>query len=101
MEKYIFKSSGFYLGFISNSFIFSQNGVYLGWIDENKYVWDKDGKYRGSLSVIESHQYVLRYQYTIPPIPRAPKAPSPTPTIPPPMSNIAPVVLPIGFEDAF
>lgn len=101
MNKYIFKSSGNYLGFISGNFIFSRDGVYLGWVDENKYVWDTNGRYRGRLSAVGEFEYILRQQYTMPPVPRAPKATPPSPAIPPPVPNIPSINLQIGIEDGF
>ena len=101
MDKYIFKSSGNYLGFITNNFIFSRDGVYLGWVDENKYVWDTSGRYKGGLSTIGEYEYIVRHQYTMSPVPRAPKITPPTPAIPPPVPNIPPINLQIGFEDGF
>lgn len=94
----IFKSNGQYLGFISNGYFFSRDGAYLGWI-EGKFVWDKDGKFRGVLT--EDGRYILKNIYTVSPVPRVPRPMPATPPLPPPPPNIGPIVLHIGYVDAF
>ena len=96
--KFIFKSSGQYLGSIVNDYLFSRDGEYLGWI-EGKYVWDKSGQFRGNTT--EDGRYIVRNIYTIPPVPRVPKPYPVTPSLPAPQANISPIVLPVGNIDAF
>ncbi len=102
MNKYtfIFKSNGYYLGFIFNDFLFSRDGVYLGWIEGN-FVWDTAGKFRGSVTDITGQKYVLINRFTIPPVPRSPKPAPQSPVLPNPPANIQPVSLPLGFIDSF
>lgn len=105
MNKFIFKSSGHYLGFINdNGNIFSRDGVYLGWIEdeEKTYVWDREGQFRGTTKEINANScYILRNVYSIPPVSKPPKPTPSTPPIPSPPPNIAPINLSIGFKDAF
>lgn len=97
---FIFKSSGQYLGFISNNNLFSRDGLYLGWV-ENNNVWGSDGQYRGQLVTINGKTYILKNIYIIPPIPKPPRAIPSIPTLPPPQANISPIILDIGLKDAF
>jgi len=96
----IFKSNGYYLGFIQNSFLFSRDGIYLGWI-EGQYVWDAGGKFRGMIVNMTGHNYILLNQFVIPPLSKSPKAAPGVPSLPLPEANIPPVNLPIGWVDAF
>lgn len=98
--KYIFRSNGNYVGFISGDSLFSRDGVYLGWVDGN-VVWGKDGQFRGSLTERGGNYYVLKHLYSMPPIPRVPRAVPVQPALPNPPANISPIILPIGFNDAF
>ena len=100
MTKYIFKSTGQYLGFISNNYIFSRDGVYLGWVDD-KLVWGKDGQFKGVVFELNDYTYVVRNKFTVSPIPKSPRAIPSTPSAPQPAANVAPISLPLGYEDAF
>ncbi len=93
MTEYIFRPNGNYLGFISDGNIFSRDGEYLGWIEGN-LVWDSAGRFRGQVMQINNYKYILRNRFLIPPIPKVPRIP------PIPPSNIVPIIVPIGFEDA-
>ena len=96
--NFIFKSTGQYFGFIVDDYLFSRDGEYLGWI-EGKYAWDKSGLFRGI--VTDDKRYIVRNIYTILPVPRAPRPHPSTPSLPTPQANIASIVLPVGYIDAF
>jgi len=106
MAKFIFKSTGHYLGFITiDGNILSRDGIYLGWIEEEDgkhYAWDAEGQFRGTLKEIDENRcYILKNIYSISPVPRKPKSMPSTPAIPAPPPNISPTPLPIGIRDAF
>lgn len=100
MIKYIFRSTGQYLGFIMNNYLFTRDGAYLGWID-NRLAWGADGQYRGAILEVENRAYVVRNKFTASPLPKSPRAAPATPAIPAPVANTTPIVLPLGYEDAF
>jgi hypothetical protein len=98
---YVYKTNGFYLGFISGGNLFSRDGVYLGWVEEN-FVWDAQGQFRGELSVLGDNYYILKNMFAVPPIPKIPKPSSSVPILPNPPANIAPVIIPqVGVQDGF
>jgi len=98
--KQVFKSNGFYLGFIKNGYLFSRDGIYLGWVEGN-FVWDSSGQFRGMIYDIAGHTYILNNRFMIPPVAR-PARPAPTNEAPPPPpANIPPVSLKVEFTDAF
>lgn len=98
---YIYLSNGFYFGFVSNGFLYSRDGICLAWIEDNKYVWDLDGKFRGTIIDMSSNKYILKKRFGLSPISRPPKVPmAPIPPITPP-SNIKPISLPVDIVDAF
>lgn len=97
---YIFKSNGFYFGFIKNDFLFSRNGIYLGWIERN-FVWDRNGRFRGVIRDINGEKYILINRFTILPVSRTPKTAPPTEIPPPPKNNILPITLSPELIDAF
>jgi hypothetical protein len=99
-DFYIFKSSGIYLGFVSNGFIFSRDGLYLGWL-EGEFAWDASGNFRGILFERNEHKYIVTNRFSVPPVPRSPKSEPQTPVLPAPPINIVPISLPVGFVDAF
>lgn len=100
MTTRIHTTQGNYLGFISGNNLFSRDGEYLGWL-EGDIVWDKKGNYRGKVHTLNGNNYILRSTFSINPIPRIPRIP-PIPTIPPiPPLNILPIIVPLGYEDAF
>ena len=80
--------------------IFSRDGIYLGWL-ENELVWDSRGNFRGQVNILNGNRYILKNSFSIPPIPRIPKIPPISPIPPVPPINISPIMLPIGYEDAF
>ena len=57
-NTYIYLSNGFYFGFISNGFLYSHNGICLGWL-EGKFVWDLEGKFRGTIAELGGNKYIL------------------------------------------
>jgi hypothetical protein len=97
---HIFRSNGNYIGFIDGDNIFSRDGVYLGWL-ENNLVWDINGNFKGQKINLGGNNYILRNSFSINPMSRIPRISpiSPIPPIPP--INILPIMLPIGFIDAF
>lgn len=95
--KFIFKSTGQYLGFTQNDYLFSRDGEYLGWVEGN-FVWDKNGQFRG---VIMNDKYIVKNLYAVTPVPRAPRPYPPTPPLPAPQANIAPILLSVGLADSF
>lgn len=100
MIEYIFRSNGNYLGFLSNGYLFSRDGEYLGWV-EGTFAWDSTGQFRGVVTEINNKKYILKNIFLIPPIPKIPKIP-PIPPVPPtPQINAMPIILPMGFKDAF
>lgn len=99
-NNYIFKSNGFYLGFIKHDYLYNRDGIYLGWIEKD-FVWDKNGQFRGVLVDVSGHKYVLVKRFTLLPAARSPRA-SVAPVIPPqPPANIAPISLSVDLQDAF
>lgn len=99
--EYIFKSNGQYLGFVDDAGnLFNRDGVYLGW-NEGQYVWDKNGKFAGSLLVVDGNKFIIKNVFTVPPVPRIPKTTPATPPLPTPKANIPAIQLPVGFIDAF
>lgn len=97
---YIFKSNGFYFAFVANGNLYSRDGVYLGWT-EGKVVWDKSGRFRGIITKLNDRHYIIFNQLTMPPVMRTPKPTAMEVTPPTPVSNIAPISLPITYSDAF
>ena len=96
--QFIFRSNGQYLGFVDNGYLFSRDGVYLGWVEE-RFVWGTNGQFKGFIP--DDGKYILRNIYTVPPVPK-PARPIPSvPALPTPQANIAPIVLQVGFVDAF
>ncbi len=97
---FIYRSNGFYLGFIRGNDIFSRDGVYMGWI-EGTHAWDAKGIYRGELTTVGDNNYILRNRFIMPPVARNPRA-IPTSVLPPaPPANIRPISLPVESVDAF
>jgi len=98
-NPYVYKSNGYYLGFIRNGFLFDPNGIQLGWL-EGKFVWDKKGFFRGVLTLIENKNYILLEKFSISPTPRTPKITNNViPLNPPP--NTKPISLPTEIIDGF
>lgn len=93
----IYKTSGSYLGFISNGSIFSRDGEYLGWI-EGKFAWDREGKFRGQLW---QDRYIIVNRFAVQPLPKVPRVPPLRPILPNPPPNIVPVTVPTGWSDGF
>lgn len=99
--QHIYRSNGNYLGFISDKYIFSWDGNYLGWIDNQNFVWRKNGNFAGKLQEISGVNYILRNTLQIIPISKSPRTLPLTPAPPTPKVKIAPVQTPIGWEDSF
>jgi hypothetical protein len=99
-NNYIFKSNGFYLGFIKNDFLYSRDGIYLGWIEKD-FVWDQNGQFRGLLIEKEGHKYILTKRFTMLPAARQPRVSTAHVAPPPPLANIAPISLPVDLQDGF
>jgi hypothetical protein len=98
MARFIFKTPGTYLGFITqDNHLFSRDGDYLAWLEGN-HVWDKSGRFRGQ---IWKEKYIISNRFAVAPVPRPPKNPPPRPALPDPPANLDPVVLPTGWIDAF
>lgn len=102
MSDYIFiyKTNGFYLGFIRNGSLYSRDGIYIGWTDGN-FAWDTVGRFRGTITTFKNYKYILMNRLTMPSAPRIPKTPSPPEVPPAPQDNIAPINLPPEFRDGF
>ncbi|MFA6476532.1 MAG: 4-fold beta flower protein [Candidatus Paceibacterota bacterium] len=98
--QFIFKSNGYYLGFIQNGFLFSRDGVPLGWL-EGEYAWDINGKFRGVVTLNQDHIYILLNQFAISPLPKPSRIISTNPTLPAPQANIPAISLPIGWVDGY
>ena len=97
----IYKSSGLYIGFILQDNFFRWDGKYLGWLDNQNFIWDKDGNFRGQLVEKNGNHYALKNSFQIPPVSK-PARPVPVTPIPPtPSGPVSPISLPIGEEDAF
>ena len=99
-QIFIFRTNGFYLGFLQAGNLFSRDGVYLGWL-EGVFIWDASGQYRGQLVQIGGYYYILKNMYAVPPIPRVPRFATISPTLPPPPINGVPISPPIGYKDGF
>lgn len=99
-NMHIYLLNGFYFGFVSNGFLYSRDGICLGWLEGN-FVWDLEGRFRGSILERDGHKYILRKRFGLPPISRPPKSPiSPVSPLAPP-ENIKPIDLGIEIIDAF
>ena len=99
-NNFVYKSNGFYLGFINGTDLFSRDGIYMGWID-GTHVWDARGIYRGELVLIGGTRYILRNRFIMPPVSRNPRS-IPAAALPPaPPANIRPISLPVESIDAF
>jgi hypothetical protein len=101
MNNLSFYSSGHYLGFSELGNLYSRDGQYLGWIEDDNTVWDKNGKYRGTITEIVGHRYILRSIFVLPPIPKPPKPAPNASVIPDPPPNVPPIKLDLGYQDAF
>lgn len=98
---YIYKSNGFYFGFISNGTLYSRDGIYLGWIEGN-FVWDSKGRFRGTIVDVNGNKLILINRFTMIPPQRTPiPYPAASVTIPNPPSNIAPMSLSVEVKDGF
>jgi hypothetical protein len=95
--SFIYKSTGTYMGFISNGSIFSRDGAYLGWI-EGAYAWDAAGRFRGQ---IWNEKYIIINRFVVQPVPKQPRAAVASPALPNPPPNIPPTALPTGWLDSF
>jgi len=93
--------NGQYIGFIHRQNIFSWNGNYLGSIDNQDYVWDRTGGYAGKLLTVQGSNYILRNTLLIMPVSKSPKTPPLPPSLPSPQAQVAPIQMPIGWEDVF
>jgi len=97
---YIYLSNGFYFGFISNGFLYSRDGICLGWL-ESRFVWDLEGRFKGSIFEKDGSKYILRNRFILPPISRPPRGQvAPIAPISPP-SNIKSIELSADIIDAF
>ncbi|MFH0833962.1 MAG: hypothetical protein V2A63_01055 [Patescibacteria group bacterium] len=100
-ELFIFRSNGNYIGFVRDSTIFSRDGVYLGWIENNRFVWDSNGRFGGVLQEFNGNKYIFINKLSVMPFSR-PARPTPsTVSIPNPPANIPKIDLPIGYTDTF
>jgi|SRR3989344_3730558 len=97
----IYKSSGHYIGFTVQDNIFRWDGKYLGWIDNQNFIWDKEGNFKGRLVEQNGIHYALKNTFDIPPVSKAPRVTPATPVLPTPSSSVAPINPQIGVEDAF
>lgn len=97
---FIYKTNGFYFGFIKNGFLFSRDGIYMGWVEGN-FVWDLKGKFRGVVTEINGNKYIILNRLSIPPAPKTPKLPSASEISPPQQSNIVPINLSPELIDGF
>ena len=95
--SFIYKTTGIYLGFISNGSIFSRDGEYLGWL-EGIYAWDKDGRFRGQLW---KERYIVLNRFVVPPVPKAPRVSIKPTALPDPPPNLSPIAVPTGWVDSF
>jgi hypothetical protein len=84
MNKPIYKWSGQYWGFISNSKLFDSKSNYKGWVHGDNQVWDKNGNYVGE---IVDDNYILRRSSKISPVSGVPKVTPVTPVSPVPKVN--------------
>jgi hypothetical protein len=99
-DMYIYLLNGFYFGFINNGYLFSRDGICLGWL-EGAFVWDLEGRFRGSIFTQDNHKYIIRRRFGLLPISRPPKGPVP-PAVPlKPPENIKPVEVGVEIVDAF
>jgi len=99
-STYIYLSNGFYFGFMSNGFLYSRNGICLGWL-EGKFVWDLEGKFRGTIVDINGNKYILKQRFGLSPISRPARGPVAPITPVAPAPNIKPANLPVEVVDAF
>ena len=100
-NKFIYKSTGQYLGFVQNNSLYSRDGFYLGWVEGN-FVWDVDGKFRGVIRDANNQHYILLNRFALSPVQRPPRPqlPSVVPLIPP-NAFVTPITLPVGYIDGF
>lgn len=97
----IYKSTGLYIGFILQDNFFSWDGKFLGWLDNQSFIWDRDGNFRGQLVEKNGIHYILRNSFQIPPLSKPARSVSPSPIPPTPSAPVPSIILPIGVEDAF
>jgi len=99
---YIYLMNGFYLGFISNGYLYSRDGICLGWLEDEKFVWDLDGKFRGSLYEAKNkYHYIIKRRFGLPPLSRPNKGPIPSISPLAPPENIKPIDLGVEIIDGF
>lgn len=93
----IYRTTGTYLGFISNGYLFSRDGEYLGWL-EGQFAWDASGVFRGQLW---NEKYIIINRFIVRPVPKPPRPKPAIPALPPPPPNISAIPLPPGWMDSF
>lgn len=101
-ETIIYRSTGQYLGFIRNGRLFSRDGAFLGSTSGN-FVWDAKGQYRGTITVFNESNYIVKNMFAIPPYnqPKVEGGNLQLNELPNPHANINPIVLPVGYIDGF
>ncbi len=97
----IYKSSGQYIGFVNENNVFRWDGEHLGWIDNQSFIWDISGNFRGQLIQRDGYAYAIRSSFLINPVSKPPRSKAiplsiPTPSAPAPVFPIS-----VGIEDAF
>jgi hypothetical protein len=100
--KFVFKSTGQYIGFVYNNNLFTRDGIFSGWIDMNtSVVWNQFGHYKGKMTKIGDAFYILKNLFEIPPIPQSPKPPLTPPPLPLQQENIFPIELQPFIVDGY
>lgn len=97
----IFKSSGQYIGFISQNNIFRWDGEHLGWIDNQNFIWDIGGNFRGQLIEKGGYHYAIKNSFEINPVAKPPRPKTTAPNIPTPSNPAPKYPISVGIEDAF
>jgi hypothetical protein len=102
-NMHIYLMNGFYLGFISGGYLYSRDGICLGWIEDDKFVWDLEGKFRGSIYEYPQNKqkYIIKRRFGLPPLSRPSRGSIPpvSPLAPP--ENIKPIDLGVEIIDGF
>jgi|SRR5690606_15993169 len=49
IRRFLYKRNGEYWGFIYLNRVYDKNNNYKGWVEDDKFVWDENGKYMGEL----------------------------------------------------
>ena len=61
------------MGFIFKNIVYSRDGDYLGKIDDEGFVWKKNGKWGGRVTEIGGNHYIVNRRFELDPFDREPQ----------------------------